>query len=68
MRKTADILKDIGFNKDSSLDVQSAFVRHLIQHAQKPESVPPKDAQLSFDEDILSPWLAGSSPPKIRAR
>ncbi len=33
MKSAAHILKDLGFNPDSSLAVQKAFVKHMVQQA-----------------------------------
>ncbi len=64
MRKVGDLMKEIGFNKDSSEDVQKAFIKNLIKQAygvevKEPRAIasvasqagPSKPApqQLSFD-------------------
>lgn len=64
MQRIGDLLKELGFNKDAPLETQKAFVKHLIQAAERPtqpipqekvetvtEKLPP--TQLSFDSDIL---------------
>lgn len=33
MKSAAQILKELGFNPDSSLEVQKAFFKHLVQQA-----------------------------------
>jgi hypothetical protein len=63
VRRIGDLMKDLGFNKDSSVETQKAFIKHLIEAAnraspqipkEKVETVePPKAAQLSFDAEIL---------------
>jgi hypothetical protein len=68
VRKLAELMKDLGFNKEASLDVKKAFVRHLVTAADR--SSPPKltpiskptlksptevsqEVQLSFDPELL---------------
>lgn len=76
MRKFGDLLKDLGFNPDASLDVQKAFVRHLVKQADKSAPIPPKveskptmtDAQLSFDSDILGVASHEARFPKRKSR
>lgn len=58
MRRVADILKDLGFNKEAPKTTQEAFVRNLIRAANglSPEPPPPQNVvaeQLSFDSEIL---------------
>lgn len=68
MRKVGDIFKELGFNKDASLETQKAFFRHLVAKAEIPkhinnynlssenkksESVTDSSTQLSFDPTIL---------------
>ena len=33
MKSVGDIFKELGFNKDASLDTQKAFLKHLISAA-----------------------------------
>jgi hypothetical protein len=65
MRRIGDLMKDLGFNKDSPVETQKAFIRHLIRTANggappEPQAVQLRvvkmentDAQLSFDPEIL---------------
>lgn len=68
MRKLADLMKDLGFNTEASLDVKKAFVRHLVAAADRSSSlnltpiskpalkIPTEvsqEAQLSFDPELL---------------
>lgn len=55
MRRIGDLMKDLGFNKDSDEDTQKAFIRHLINSAnvsqfqRKSNKLSEKPEQLSFD-------------------
>ncbi|HMN67113.1 MAG TPA: hypothetical protein PKC28_01110 [Bdellovibrionales bacterium] len=78
MRRIGDLFKELGFNKDSSPEVQKAFVRHLIKAAAESRPVAPptpiassepkKEAQLSFDAEILGthPLAPGRRKTKTR--
>ena len=75
MRKLGDLLKDLGFRPDASLDVQKAFVRHLMNHADRSAKTEPppvqnvsKDPQLSFDSEILGVKPAEPRPAKRKSR
>ena len=39
MRHIGELLKELGFNPDASIDTQKAFVRHLIKEAHCQENV-----------------------------
>ena len=69
MRPIGDLMKDLGFNADSPLETQKAFIRHLISKANggTPHVPPPiqqaiklnsSDTQLSFDPEILGTQVA----------
>ncbi|MCB0364203.1 MAG: hypothetical protein H6624_13885 [Bdellovibrionaceae bacterium] len=47
MRHIGELLKELGFNPDSPLGTQKAFVRHLIQQANRMEQAPTKLPQPS---------------------
>lgn len=58
MKSAADILKEIGFKPDASIDVQKAFFKHLVKVAdtnqlkreEKPKTEKkPEPIQLEFD-------------------
>ncbi len=34
MRRIDELMKDLGFKKDSDLETQKAFIRHLVQSAE----------------------------------
>lgn len=61
MRRIGDLFKELGFNKDASVEVKRAFIRHLVKQADKtaqPQTLPETrsettDSQLSFDAEIL---------------
>jgi hypothetical protein len=61
MRRVGDLMKDLGFNAEAPIETQKAFIRHLIRAANgAPPPTPiqaaqaaPKEAQLSFDPDVL---------------
>lgn len=68
MRKFGDLMKDLGFNEEASLDVKKAFIRHLVQAADRssPQNLrsiskqslqtPTKvaeEVQLCFDPELL---------------
>lgn len=71
MRRLGDLMKDLGFNPDASLDTQRAFFKHLARAAEN--SVPKKleiniekkkesfehqePKQLSFDSEVLGQAL-----------
>jgi len=65
MRRVGELMKDLGFNADSPVETQKAFIRHLIRVAggtppHRQAEAPPQaitEAQLSFDPHIL-----GSAP------
>lgn len=48
MQKIGDLLKDLGFDKDSSLNVQKAFVRNLIKQA----NINSKDRNKQVDQQL----------------
>lgn len=65
MKKMGDLFKELGFKKESSLDVQRAFFKHLILAAdrstpknsesfseQRTKSVKSGE-QLAFDPEVL---------------
>ncbi len=62
MKKVGDIMKELGFNGDSSDSVKEAFIRHLIKvsvgtdiptrHSAKAES--PKESKLSVEQMSFS--------------
>lgn len=69
MRPIGDLMKELGFNADSPVETQKAFIRHLISKANgSGPFVPPaiqvvansnnSDAQLSFDPEILGTQAA----------
>ena len=49
MRHIGEILKEMGFKKDSSLDTQKAFVKNLIKAAQ--ETTPTQSLNTTLGED-----------------
>jgi hypothetical protein len=60
MKSAAQILKELGFNPDSSPEVQKAFLKHLVQQAgpnhakneEKPRTKSKQEpAQLEFNFD-----------------
>ena len=68
MRKMGDLMKDLGFNEEASLNVKTAFVRHLMNAANElsPQKLTPiskqslhtspkvvEEVQLSFDPELL---------------
>lgn len=68
MKKMGDLFKELGFKKDSSLEVQRAFFKHLVrsgdrstqqnpdlfsEQKSKSETQKPPAQQLSFDPEIL---------------
>jgi hypothetical protein len=68
VRKFGDLMKDLGFNEEASLDVKKAFIRHLVQAADRssPQNLTPiskqslktptkvsEEVQLSFDPELL---------------
>lgn len=57
MRRIGDLFKELGFNKDAPLETQKAFVRHLVNEADKSANPIPilktEGAQLSFDHKVL---------------
>lgn len=68
MKKIGNLFKELGFKKDSSIEVQRAFFKHLVQAAdrstqqnsslfseqkQKAEIKTEQASQLSFDPEIL---------------
>lgn len=76
MRRIGDLFKELGFNKDASVDVQKAFVRHLVKQADKtaqpqtiPETKPEKpEDQLSFDAEVLGVIPMEAARRKIKTR
>jgi hypothetical protein len=76
VRRIGELLKDLGFNKDASVEVQKAFVRHLVKQADKtaqpqriPETKPEsKDPQLSFDAEVLGVVPFEPTKRKIKTR
>lgn len=68
MKKMAELFKELGFKKDSSLEVQRAFFKHLVhasdrstqqnrdlfsEQKTKIEVKTEQPSQLSFDPEIL---------------
>jgi hypothetical protein len=68
VKKMAELFKELGFKKDSSIEVQRAFFQHLIRISDrsthknplpfvkqmtKTEIKAEQPAQLSFDPEIL---------------
>ena len=55
MRRIGDVMKELGFNKESDEDTQKAFIRHLIKAAnvsqfqRKSNKMQIEPQQLSFD-------------------
>jgi len=55
VQRIGDLMKDLGFNKESDEDTQKAFIRHLIQAAnvsqfqRKSNKIEKEPVQLSFD-------------------
>lgn len=76
MRRIGDLFKELGFNKDSSLDVQKAFVRHLVKAAEnnRPAEIAlaperkASEAQLSFDASVLGVAPVEASRRKTKSR
>lgn len=68
MRKMGELMKDLGFNQEASMDVKKAFIRHLVHASDRssPQNLtpiakqsegkkeePPVGQQLSFDPELL---------------
>ena len=68
MKKIGNLFKELGFKKDSSIEVQRAFFKHLVlaadrstqqnpslfsEHKAKIENKTEQPSQLSFDPEIL---------------
>lgn len=68
MKKIGTLFEELGFKKDASLSVQRAFIKHLVQAADRPTQqnqkvfleqatpkypAPTKNEQLTFDPEIL---------------
>lgn len=68
MRKMGDLMKDLGFNQEASMDVKKAFIRHLVKAADRssPQNLTPiakqpepkkcelpAGTQLAFDLELL---------------
>lgn len=54
VRKVGDIMKEMGFSKDSSPSVQEAFVRHLIKSAYgKDVRSPSQDLKLVTEKELV---------------
>ena len=62
MRKLGDMMKDLGFNKESSVDVQKAFIRHLVEAA-KVSDISRRNRTLVQAEEQLSFDFEGSAAP-----
>lgn len=55
MKKTKEILEELGFRKDAPISTQEAFLKNLVNEASKQKFVrkksrPVEDAQLVFPE------------------
>lgn len=76
MRRIGELFKELGFNKDASVDVKKAFVRHLIREADKTAPLQPlpktthmnSEPQLSFDATVLGVVPVEAVPPKAKSR
>ncbi len=76
MRRIGELFKELGFNKDASVDVKKAFVRHLVREADKTAPLQPlpktiqknSDPQLSFDAAVLGVTPVESIPAKAKSR
>lgn len=62
MKSVGELMQELGFNKNSSLDVQKAFVKNLIQAAAEAAPAPtpihvgqPKPAPLQLEFDFNQP-------------
>ena len=51
MRDIGDLLKELGFNPDSPLTTQKAFIRHLIEQANRMER-PPSVLPVSNQDEL----------------
>ncbi len=40
MRSIGDLMKELGFNPDSSVDVQKAFIKNLVKQAEQTAPTP----------------------------
>ena len=69
MRQIGELMQELGFNAESSVETQKAFIRHLIAKANgttpfsKPELSQAPGTQLTFDLNIL-----GVSPKSAKNR
>lgn len=65
MRRIGEIMEDLGFDKNGSVETQKAFIKHLIKAAQvtqidrKTKPLVQEPVQLSFDLQDEGP----STPP-----
>lgn len=72
MRRIGEIMEDLGFDKDGSVETQKAFIKHLIKAAQisqidrKTKRLDPEPEQLSFnfETDDTSVTVATATKPK----
>lgn len=73
MRRIGDLMKDLGFDKNGSVETQKAFIKHLIQAAQvsqidrksKKIETQSQPEQLSFNfEEPEAPPTNNDKKPK----
>ena len=73
MRRIGEIMEDLGFNKEGSVETQKAFIKHLIKAAQvsqidrKSKPLPKEPEQLSFDLQDDNNNVASPTPPNTKA-
>jgi len=52
VRSIGELMKELGFNKEAPVEIQKAFIRHLIQAAQ--QQTPPRNNE-STDQSPMEP-------------
>lgn len=72
MRRIGEIMEDLGFDKDGSVETQKAFIKHLIKAAQvsqfdrktKRLDKEPEQLCFNFEDDASSVAIPTEKKPK----